>query len=291
MSAIGRLIDAEPHFDRFDHSLGELAHHARPWARAALRLVLRELLARNDVENGLLYFQATRGVAPRDHKFPAQTQDHLVATAKRLALAPGMLEQGCVGHHHSGHPLAALRYQVPVPAAQCAGQAAGGEAGAYEAWQVDDNGNITEGTSTNAWIVTAAGRLVTRPLGAGDPGRRRPPLFGRHPRRDEAEIRAAALRPGGAARGEGSLPHQQQRIPAARDAARWRPGRRRQRRPARPRAAPAHGCRGRATKRRMIEATPAYDLKEGRAASDVRARCCSIGTIPSSIIGTSSRMP
>ncbi|HEX7969615.1 MAG TPA: aminotransferase class IV, partial [Stellaceae bacterium] len=36
------------------------------------------------------------------------------------------------------------------------------EAGAYEAWQVDRDGKVTEGTSSNAWIVTAAGELVTR---------------------------------------------------------------------------------------------------------------------------------
>ncbi|HEX3063878.1 MAG TPA: aminotransferase class IV, partial [Dongiaceae bacterium] len=39
------------------------------------------------------------------------------------------------------------------------------EQGAYEAWQVDASGFVTEGTSTNAWIVTSGGRLVTRPLG------------------------------------------------------------------------------------------------------------------------------
>jgi D-alanine transaminase len=39
------------------------------------------------------------------------------------------------------------------------------EAGAYEAWQVDRDGMVTEGTSTNAWIVTPEGELVTRPAG------------------------------------------------------------------------------------------------------------------------------
>ena len=125
----GRMIDAEPHFDRFDRSLGELAIRP-PMSRAALTLVLRELLALNGIENGLLYFQATRGVAPRDHKFPQHSKTTLVATAKLLKpLAPAHAGEGCVGHHHSGHPLAALRHQIPGPAAQCAGQAAGGDGG------------------------------------------------------------------------------------------------------------------------------------------------------------------
>ena len=55
----GRLIDAEPHFERFDYSLGEL-HIAPPMPRAALRLVLGELLLRNAILNGLIYFQSTR---------------------------------------------------------------------------------------------------------------------------------------------------------------------------------------------------------------------------------------
>jgi D-alanine transaminase len=37
------------------------------------------------------------------------------------------------------------------------------EAGAFEAWMVNDEGFVTEGTSTNAWIVTKAGEIVTRP--------------------------------------------------------------------------------------------------------------------------------
>ena len=69
----GRLIDAEPHLDRFERSLGEL-RIAPPMSRAAMKLVLGELLSRNRIENGILYFQATRGVAPRDHKFPARSR-------------------------------------------------------------------------------------------------------------------------------------------------------------------------------------------------------------------------
>ena len=136
-------------------------------------------------------------------------------------------------------------------------------AGAYEAWQVDEAGNITEGTSTNAWIVTAEGKLVTRPLGeeilAGIVRRSLVAILG--DMKLEFEQRPFALAElRGATR---SLPHQQQRVPPAGDAARRRPRRRRQRRSARPRAAPAHGCGSRATKRRMIAATPGYDLKKG----------------------------
>jgi D-alanine transaminase len=160
-----QLVDAEPHFDRFDYSLGELRIKP-PMGRAALRLVLGELLLRNEVENGLIYFQATRGVAPRDHKFPAKSRTSLVATAKRLRAMPAAVQSQGV----AVISIPDIRWQrcdikslSLLP--NILGKQHAVEQGAYEAWQVDANGFVTEGTSTNAWIVTSGGRLVTRPLG------------------------------------------------------------------------------------------------------------------------------
>jgi D-alanine transaminase len=162
----GRLIDAGPHFDRFERSLAELAIRP-PMSRAALRLVLHELLTLNGIEKGLLYFQATRGVAPRDHKFPQASRTSLVATAKHLKpLLPALLEKGV-----SVITIPDIRWRrcdikslALLP--NVLGKQRAVEAGAYEAWQVDNEDRITEGTTTNAWIVTAEGSLVTRPLGA-----------------------------------------------------------------------------------------------------------------------------
>jgi D-alanine transaminase len=161
----GRLIDAEPHLQRFDYSLGEL-RIAPPMPRAALRLVLQELLFRNAVVNGLVYFQSTRGVAPRDHKFPARARTSLVATARHLRpLAPGLLENGVavVSIPDIRWQRCDIKSLALLP--NVLGKQRAAEQGAYEAWQVDAHGFVTEGTSTNAWIVTASGRLVTRPLG------------------------------------------------------------------------------------------------------------------------------
>jgi D-alanine transaminase len=163
----GRLIDADPHFDRFDYSLGEL-RIPPPMSRAALRLVLGELLALNGIDNGLLYFQSTRGVAPREHKFPRHSRTSLVATAKHLRPVAGEVLEGGV----SVITIPDIRWQrcdikslALLP--NVLGKQRAAEAGAYEAWQVDGAGRITEGTSTNAWIVTADGRIVTPPLGTG----------------------------------------------------------------------------------------------------------------------------
>ena len=160
----GHLVDADPHLDRFEYSLGELRIKP-PMARAPLRLVLGELLIRNEIENGLLYFQATRGVAPRDHKFPAKSRTSLVATAKRLRAMPA----AAMARGVSVISIPDIRWQrcdikslSLLP--NILGKQHAVEQGAYEAWQVDASGFVTEGTSTNAWIVTAGRRLITRPL-------------------------------------------------------------------------------------------------------------------------------
>jgi D-alanine transaminase len=162
----GRLIDEEPHLDRFDYSLREL-QIAAPMARPALKLVLRELVRRNGMKDALLYFQATRGVAPREHKFPAKVKTSFVATVRRSRPpSSGQIEQGV-----SVITTADIRWGRCdiksiglLPNLLAKQQAA--TAGVFEAWQVDEDDKITEGSSTNAWIVTADGKLVTRNAGA-----------------------------------------------------------------------------------------------------------------------------
>ena len=161
----GRLIDEDMHLERLAFSLSEL-EIAPPMDLRALKAVLREVLRRNGVERGILYLQVTRGVAPRNHQFPAAARPSLVITAKRLKPVPAKyLEEG-VGVI----TLPDLRWKrcdiktiSLLP--NVLGKQKAVEEGAYEAWQIDPDGNVTEGTSTNAWIVTKDRRIVTRPLG------------------------------------------------------------------------------------------------------------------------------
>ena len=158
----GRPINEDSHLDRLDYSLRAL-RIAWPMSRAALKLVLRELIRRNGVADGIVYVQATRGVAPRDHKFPAHSRTALVATTKRqkppsaslLADGAAVITIPDIRWRRCDIKSVALLPNV-------LGKQQAVEAGAYEAWQVDAEGYVTEGTSTNAWIVTADGRLVTR---------------------------------------------------------------------------------------------------------------------------------
>ncbi|MBL8709704.1 MAG: D-amino-acid transaminase [Rhodospirillaceae bacterium] len=162
----GVLIDENPHLDRLGYSLAELKI-AWPVARPVLRLILRELMARNRLRRGIIYFQVTRGVAPRDHKFPAQAKSSLVITTKRLKPpAPSLFSEGVAVSiqpdiRWARRDIKSLSLLPNVLAKQAAVQA-----GAYEAWLVEEvSGIVTEGSSTNAWIVTHSGEIATYPRG------------------------------------------------------------------------------------------------------------------------------
>lgn len=162
----GRLIDEEPHLDRLGYSL-EALRIPWPMTRPALSLVLRELIARNGVAHGIVYLQVTRGVAPRDHKFPKHSTPSLVAATRRqkpVSTAAQPAGVAVVTRPDIRWRRCDIKSVSLLP--NILAKQAAAEAGAYEAWMVDGEGCITEGSSTNAWIVTRAGRLITRNLSA-----------------------------------------------------------------------------------------------------------------------------
>src|SRR5438445_6075642 len=90
----GRLVDEEPHLVRLARSLSEL-RIAAPMSDAALKIVVREVIRRNGIRDGILYLQITRGVAPRDHAFPKSVKPVLVVTSRgRKPVDPRIAEEG-----------------------------------------------------------------------------------------------------------------------------------------------------------------------------------------------------
>ena len=160
----GDLIDEIPHLDRLDRSLAEL-EMASPMPRTALRLVLRETVRRNRVVHGLVYLQVTRGVARRDHAFPKPgTRPAIVVTAKsinrdRLA---GLAEKGVAVITCPDIRWTRVDVKSISLLPNCLAKQAARQRGAFEAWLIDRDGYVTEGASTNAWIVTEDDVLVTR---------------------------------------------------------------------------------------------------------------------------------
>lgn len=161
----GRMVDAEPHLDRLGYSLDQL-RIAWPMPRAALGLVLRELIARNRIGLGIVYLQVTRGRAPRDHKFPTDAKPSLVVTTRKIKLPPVEVSAGVsvITRPDIRWRRCDIKSIALLPNVLRKQDAA--EAGAFETWLVDANGFVVEGTSTNAWIVTPDRRLVTRNLGS-----------------------------------------------------------------------------------------------------------------------------
>jgi D-alanine transaminase len=164
----GKLADYQGHMDRLDRSLDELRIE-RPMTRAALTAVLRETLRRNRVRDGIVYLQVTRGTARRDHAFPnPPVPPSVIVTAKtvdpRAGEAKARTGVAVITRPDDRWGRCDIKTVGLLPNA-LAKQAAR-EAGAAESWFVDELGLITEGASTNAWIVDKTGVLLTRDTNA-----------------------------------------------------------------------------------------------------------------------------
>jgi D-alanine transaminase len=164
----GALIDVTRHLARLARSLAELSIE-RPMAEPALRHVLGEVVRRNRIRDGLVYLQVTRGRAQRDFLFPGpDIEPTLVIVARAIdpAKIAAKARQGIavksVPDNRWGR--CDLKTVMLLPAALAKENARA--AGAQEAWFVDEKGYVTEGASSNAWIVRSDGFVLTRPLDA-----------------------------------------------------------------------------------------------------------------------------
>ena len=165
----GKLVDFPRHMARLQRSLREL-RIAEPMPLSALGIVMHEIVRRNHVTYGLVYLQVTRGVARRDHAFPPNVvKPSVVVTARALNYAKNQQTAASgikvVTVPENRWPRVDIKSISLLPNVLAKQEAR--EKGAYEAWYVDGDGFITEGASSNAWIVTKDGRVVTRSADQG----------------------------------------------------------------------------------------------------------------------------
>ncbi|MCA8889287.1 MAG: D-amino-acid transaminase [Parvularculaceae bacterium] len=161
-----RIWDLDGHLARWKRSLAALSI-AEPMSERALRLVLLRLKAINRLREGYIYMQATRGVAPRNHPFPVEgTAPSLVMTAKPVNLAKlqANAERGVGVITMPDIRWGRVDIKTVGLLPNVLAKEAAREAGCAEAWLVRD-GKVTEGSSSNAWIIDQRGVLVTHPLG------------------------------------------------------------------------------------------------------------------------------
>ncbi|AWM86076.1 D-amino-acid transaminase [Microvirga sp. 17 mud 1-3] len=159
----GRLVDNEAHLERLERSLKEIRID-NPYSRAEWTRLEEELVRRNGMKEGFLYLQVTRGVAERDFFFPQDVAPTVMmfTQTKSIADAPaarnGIAVVTVPDRRWERRDIKSISLLAQVLAKQAAK-----EAGAQEAWMVED-GYVTEGGSSSGFIVTKAGSIVVRPL-------------------------------------------------------------------------------------------------------------------------------
>jgi D-alanine transaminase len=160
----GKLLDFAGHARRLQRSLDEL-EMTNPVTEDALLDIHRELVARNGIEDGLVYLQITRGAADRDFAYPKDAAPTIVLFTQAK---PGLADSPVAKTGLKVISIPDIRWgrrdiktvQLLYPSM---GKMAAKKAGADDAWMIED-GFVTEGTSNNAYIVTG-NRIVTRHLG------------------------------------------------------------------------------------------------------------------------------
>jgi D-alanine transaminase len=163
----GRLFDAAPHLWRLQRNAAAIGITGLP-APEVIEARARRLMRASRVTDGLLYMQLTRGAARRDHSFPRGVRPMFIMTARAFDFRQRVRQQ------HEGVALAILpdqrwaRCDIKstnlLPAVLAKEEAR--RAGAFEAMFVTANETVTEGASTNLWMVEPGGTLRTHPLSA-----------------------------------------------------------------------------------------------------------------------------
>jgi D-alanine transaminase len=164
-----KIVDFTKHMTRLQRSLREL-RIAMPMALASLKIVVQEVVRRNRVRNGIVYLQVSRGVSRRDHAFPTHpVSPSVVVTARSINPQKGSdtAARGIkvITQPENRWPRVDIKSVSLLP--NVLAKQAAKEQGAGEAWFVDRDGFVTEGSSTNAWIVTSDNRVITRSAETG----------------------------------------------------------------------------------------------------------------------------
>jgi D-alanine transaminase len=158
----GKVIDKEPFFERFDGSLSKIALRS-PFCKTEIIAILDTLIAKNDLAEGGIYMQVTRGVAPREFYFPENTPTTFMAFVFHKAIiesplaTTGVKVVSCEDIRWKRRDIKSISLLGQVLAKEEVHQK-----GAYEGWMVED-GFVTEGTSSSAYIIKN-GVIITRPL-------------------------------------------------------------------------------------------------------------------------------
>jgi D-alanine transaminase len=158
----GKLIDNDSHLARLERSVGEI-ELALPETLPRIIELQKELIARNGLINGVIYMQVTRGaVIPRDFMFPKDARPTFVMfTSEKDIVNAASAKTGIAVKTVPDIRWARRDIKSVALLAQVLAKQAAAEAGCQEAWMIED-GKVTEGGSSSAFILTQDDVLVTR---------------------------------------------------------------------------------------------------------------------------------
>lgn len=159
----GRFVDEKMHLDHLE-SYCRSIYLPMPMERGALQAVMKECVRLNRLQEGHVYIQVTRGSAKRVHWFPEDVIPTLVVVASPWKYELDAAKIKCVKVISAQD----IRWRLPnvkttslLPTVLLRQLAKNHDA--FESWLIDDKGFISEGASSNAYIINEKGVLVTRP--------------------------------------------------------------------------------------------------------------------------------
>ncbi len=158
-----KIVDFDGHLNRLFRSLNEISIKS-PIVKESYLFHIRNLISKNKIKDGLIYLQISRGVAQRDFKFPKNVKPSIVITAKSISMDyyyskfnKGIKVKTTEDLRWKRVDIKSLNLLPPVLAKQKAV-----ENDCEEAWMIDSDGYVTEGSSSNAWILIK-NKLITTP--------------------------------------------------------------------------------------------------------------------------------
>jgi len=157
-----KILDKEPFLERLERSLHAL-EMKWPMSKDEFLKMIEALIKKNDIKEGAVYMQVTRGVAPRDFAYPKNVPTTCTAFSFKKNIIHNLQAVNGV-KVVTVEDIRWKRRDVKSIAllAQCMAKEEAKRKGAFEGWMVED-GFVTEGTSSSAYIVKN-NVIITRPL-------------------------------------------------------------------------------------------------------------------------------
>ena len=159
-----KLMDYDLHLKRLYRSLGELKIKS-PIAKNTYIYHIKNIIKKNIITDGLIYLQITRGVAPRDHKFPTKQKSSIVITGRHLPADEyeTKFKKGINVTTHDDIRWGRCDIKTVSLLPNVLAKQDAHIKGASEAWLINKDGYITEGCASNAWILRKDNTLITHP--------------------------------------------------------------------------------------------------------------------------------